>query len=230
MNQSAGIKELAAALAKAQAEIKGAVKDSANPFFKSSYADLQSVWDACRAPLTKNGLSVAQTTDIFNDKPVLVTTLMHSSGEWLRGTLPISPVKNDPQALGSAITYARRYALASMVGVYQTDDIGDDGDDDGNAASGRNAPAITAKSIQPGPNDGIQKPEGTYRIPRHMDSRLAGKHPEDCDPVALREAIEAIEKKYSGKTMPPGAVTFIKECEPFVAAWENQKVEEEAMA
>jgi len=110
------------ALSKAQAEIAGAAKDSTNPFFNSNYADLQSVWDACRGPLVKNGLCVIQTTELVGDVLFLKTTLAHSSGQYIFGMLPIKPVKQDPQALGSALTYGRRYALAAMVGVYQTDD------------------------------------------------------------------------------------------------------------
>jgi hypothetical protein len=122
MNKSSSVAALAAALAKAQAVLIGAKKDAANPFFKSTYADLQSVWDACRQPLASNGLSVVQTMDMTEFGPVLVTTLMHASGEWIEGRLPIWAVKQDPQGLGSAITYARRYALAAIVGIYQTDD------------------------------------------------------------------------------------------------------------
>ncbi len=132
MNQSESIKDLATALAKAQSEILGAVKDSKNGFFQSTYADLASVWDAIREPLTKNGLSVTQTTDFIEAAGTcIVTTLLHSSGQWIKGTLPIVAVKQDPQAIGSAITYSRRYALAAIVGVAQVDD-------DTEAAQGRN--------------------------------------------------------------------------------------------
>jgi len=121
--KSEQINELAAALSKAQAKVKGAVKDSANPFFKSSYADLQSVWDAVREALTANGLAVTQTTATGQSGGLeLVTTLMHASGQWIEGRFPILALKNEPQALGSATSYARRYSLAAMVGVYQTDD------------------------------------------------------------------------------------------------------------
>jgi hypothetical protein len=127
---SENLNELAAALAKAQGEITGALKDSANPFFKSKYADLASCWDACRAALSKNGLAVIQcpTTEVTGT--YLVTTLLHSSGQWMRSSLIVSPKDDTPQAMGSALTYARRYALTAMVGVAQVDD-------DGNAASAR---------------------------------------------------------------------------------------------
>lgn len=123
------IGKLAEALAKAQGQIKGAAKDSANPFFKSKYADLASVWEACRKPLSDNDLSVVQPTAIIDGATVVRTLLMHSSGEYIEGILPIQvPDTATAQQVGSAITYARRYALASMVGVAPEDD-------DGNSAS-----------------------------------------------------------------------------------------------
>lgn len=129
--QSEHINELAAALSKAQAGITGALKDSANPFFKSKYADLASCWDACRKQLTDNGLSVIQTTEVQDGHVVVVTTLAHSSGQWMRGVLPVKAKDDGAQAQGSGITYARRYALAAIVGLAQIDD-------DAEAAQGRN--------------------------------------------------------------------------------------------
>lgn len=123
MEKSESIKELAKALSSAQAVMIGAKKDSNNPFFKSSYADLESVWNACREPLTKNGLSVAQTLGSKEDGIYLTTILMHSSGEYLSDQIKIPIAKpNDPQALGSATSYCRRYSLAAIIGLYQTDD------------------------------------------------------------------------------------------------------------
>ena len=120
--QSESIAALAAALSKAQADITGALKDSNNPFFKSKYADLASCWDACRKQLAVNNLAVIQTTEVTEAGTVLVTTLAHSSGEWMRGTLPVLTKDSGPQAQGSGITYARRYALAAIVGLAQIDD------------------------------------------------------------------------------------------------------------
>jgi hypothetical protein len=128
--QSEQIGELAAALAIAQGKITGALKDSANPFFKSKYADLANVWDACRGPLSENGIAVIQTTEPDERGVLVVTTLAHKSGQWMRGKLLMIPKDTTPQGVGSAITYGRRYALAAVVGVAQVDD-------DGNAASGR---------------------------------------------------------------------------------------------
>lgn len=121
-NKSPQINELALALSKVQAELKGAQKDSENPFFKSKYADLQSVWDSCRGLLAKNGLAVAQTFEPLENKIIIVTALLHQSGQWIESRLAMPPLKQDPQAYGSAISYGRRYALAAMIGIYQTDD------------------------------------------------------------------------------------------------------------
>ena len=130
MNKSESVAGLAAALAKAQGQMKGAVKDSANPFFKSKYADLASVVEAIRAAFSANGLSYIQTVEPSEKDEVRVeTTLLHSSGEWIScGVLSLPVSKVDAQGYGSALTYARRYSLSAAVGVAPEDD-------DGNAAS-----------------------------------------------------------------------------------------------
>jgi len=139
-SQSLG--ELAKALAKAQSELAGAKKDATNPHFRSKYADLASVWDACRKPLADNGLSVLQYTTAQYEQTVLVTLLVHTSGEFVEGVTPLLVGKADMQALGSAITYARRYGLSAMVGVAPEDD-------DGNAAVATETKAAPAKATKP---------------------------------------------------------------------------------
>lgn len=130
MQKSESIAKLAKALSQVQANIKPAVKDAANPFFKTKYADLNSVWDSCRELLTKNGLSVIQGNSVGLDNTVIVeTVLAHESGEWIQSELCLPLAKHDPQGVGSAITYGRRYGLAAIVGIVA------DADDDGNAAS-----------------------------------------------------------------------------------------------
>lgn len=125
------IAELAAALSKAQAEIKGAERSRTNPAFKSQYATLADVWDACREPLTRNGLSVVQLPSCADGVVRVTTVLLHASGQSIRETLELPVMQKTPQGVGSAITYGRRYGLAAMVGVAP------DEDDDGNAASVR---------------------------------------------------------------------------------------------
>jgi len=165
MITSAEIHELAAALAKAQGEIDSAKKDSTNPFFQSKYADLAAVRDAIRAPFFNHGLSVAQIPQTrFEGQPesyewtakrsgevrygvkvfcevVVVTRLMHASGQWLEGEVSAMLPNGDPQAVGSAITYLRRYALQAVAGVAAEDD-------DGEATTGqKGAPAAPAVHV-----------------------------------------------------------------------------------
>lgn len=128
MKQSESIAELAKALTAAQAQITNARADSTNPHFRSKYADLASCWDACRRALTDNKLSIVQSPETEGSRLHLTTTLLHESGEWMSSTLSLTSKQDTPQAIGSALTYARRYALAAMVGIAQDDD-------DGNSAS-----------------------------------------------------------------------------------------------
>ncbi|YP_010660209.1 recombinase [Pseudoalteromonas phage HS1] len=134
MQKSESIKHIAAALNKAQAEMSGAKKGANNPFFKSKYADMNSVVDAVRIPFCNNGLSYSQFPTMQDNKVGVETILMHESGEWISDILVLPMVKQDPQAAGSAITYAKRYALQSIAGIPSEDD-------DGNAASSQKAPA-----------------------------------------------------------------------------------------
>jgi len=168
------IEALAAALVKAQGQTKAAVKDSENPFFKSRYADLGAVWDACRDALQANGLSVTQFPGIQEADggvplATVTTILLHSSGQWLQGTAGAPLKSQDPQGVGSAITYLRRYALAAVMGIVQEDD-------DGNAAS---TPQKAPKRAQDAP--GTTK---SGSAPTWKGKPLAGMESQDL--VGLR--------------------------------------------
>lgn len=126
LTNSEQLNELFTALSKAQAMIKAAIKDSANPFFKSNYTSLDGCWEAARVPLTTNGLSIIQTIKEEGVKFYLITVLGHSSGQFISSTMPLLLAKNDPQSFGSACSYARRYSLSAIVGLTQGDD--DDGE------------------------------------------------------------------------------------------------------
>lgn len=172
MNTSPDIKDLAAALAIAQGQIETAKKDSTNPHFKSKYADLTSVWEACRVALCSNGIAVVQSPESREGLQgvVLVTRLIHSSGQWLEGELHIPVNKQDAQAVGTAISYGRRYSLAAMVGVVAEDD-------DGTAASKNppeqkpleqkpleqkpSKPQLAEKAVTPKPTAADTKPSET---------------------------------------------------------------------
>ena len=146
MQSSETISSLSTALAKCQGSMVAVKKEAVNPFFKSKYATLDSIWDVIRKPLSTNELSVVQTLRIADGVTVMETTLMHSSGEFVRGEMPLNPVKDDPQGLGSAISYARRYSLSAILGVVS------DEDDDGNSASPKQSkPTQTAKESKPIP-------------------------------------------------------------------------------
>ena len=133
MERSETINELAAALAAAQGKIENASKDSANPYFRSRYADLASIWDAIRGPLSDNGLAVVQPVRVEGSSVTVTTLLAHASGQWISSDLTMTAQRqikdgggweklDTPQAIGSCITYARRYALAAMAGVAPEDD------------------------------------------------------------------------------------------------------------
>ena len=139
--KSESLKALAPALVKAQKSMGVAVKDSKNPFFKSNYADLSSVIDASLPAFNAEGIAILQLNDVGpNGLPVVQTVLLHESGEYIGSNTPVIVSKvNDPQALGSAISYARRYGLQSTVTLKNADD-------DGEAAMGR-APTIERGSV-----------------------------------------------------------------------------------
>jgi hypothetical protein len=142
MKHSESIGELAAALSKAQAAMKGALADSTNPHFKSRYADLESVRAACLPALAANGIAVFQEAS----EAVCVTKLVHASGQWMETEVPVILAKKDMQGVGSAITYARRYGLAAAVCLSQTDD-------DANAA------CPTPAAPRPQPKPAPEKPD-----------------------------------------------------------------------
>lgn len=137
LSHSEQINELASALSKAQGAMRGALKDADNPFFKSRYADLASVWEACRKPLTDHGLSILQSPSVEGHVVRLETLLLHESGQFIKGTIAATAKDEGPQAIGSTLTYLRRYALQSFAGVAPEDD-------DGEAAEGRTSAARSA--------------------------------------------------------------------------------------
>lgn len=133
MRTSEQIDALSLGMALAQGDMKPAIKDATNPHFKSKYADLSSIFEAIRAPFAKHGLSVWQELGNAEGGVQVTTRVVHKSGQWVEfGPLYVPAGKQDAQGLGSAATYARRYGLASALGVCA------DEDDDGNAASSGN--------------------------------------------------------------------------------------------
>lgn len=152
MNKSETITELAKALVKFNSEVNKIAKDADNPFFKNNYATLDTIIDEIRPILSKHGLSIMQIPSGDGQNVTLKTLLLHESGEWLESDeLTMKPVKNDPQAVGSCITYARRYSLAAFLSLNTGED------DDGNGATyGKDGKPNPKNSSGQAPN----KPQG----------------------------------------------------------------------
>lgn len=137
MKTSESIVKISPALLKAQKEMGAVTKDSANPFFKSNYANLEAVIEAVKGPLNSNGIVFLQPTKGSPNGVIVETVLLHESGEWIADELELPVDKKTAQATGSAVSYGRRYGLQALVGLPSTED------DDGNHASGLNKPTTT---------------------------------------------------------------------------------------
>jgi len=125
MNTSESIINLIPALLNAQKEITFAAKDAENPHYKSKYANLESVIEAIKKPLNDNGIVFVQAFEVSQPGYLCLNTrLMHISGEWIEDFLQLPLQKADAQGYGSAATYARRYALSAITGLFQADDDG----------------------------------------------------------------------------------------------------------
>lgn len=173
--QSNSLGKLMEALAKAQLEMRGALKDAKNPHLRNNYADLASVWAAWQEAGPKHGLAIVQMAEAGEGFVAVRTMLGHSSGEWVQGSLrvPFQEQKgiNIAQALGSALTYARRYALAAAVGIAPEDDDGH-----GAAPAGGNRTATNghAAPSKPDPPAEPQEPTITDKDKQNL-AALSGK-------------------------------------------------------
>ena len=180
MSRSENINELAASLALAQGAMSVAIKDSVNPHFKSRYADLASVIDAVRPHLSSNGIAFVQDVTTEPGLVCVETTLYHKSGQWLSNKLAVACKDQSPQPVGSATTYARRYALMALCGIAPAED------DDGEAAQQRQAPpAKPAPMRQPDP-----KPDPKPEAPTGKPFPRQSDKPELID--AVRTEINAL--------------------------------------
>jgi hypothetical protein len=201
MKHSESIALLAGALAKAQLQIEPASKNATNPHFRSHYADLASIWDACRGPLNTNGLSIVQfPCDGDVGRTGLCTMLLHSSGEWISEVVTTRSQKDDPQGLGSALTYLRRYALAAVVGVTATED------DDGNAAS---TPA-NARAAAPAPRPYIPPPVSPPAVNAPPVAQKASVPAVNAPPVAHKPVSQPVQTATSTNSAVQAIVEFYK--------------------
>lgn len=192
LTHSPQIGELAKAMAQARKKFKTVKKEAVNPFFKSKYADLPAIIDATADALAENDLVIIQSPR-FNGETVTVTTvLMHGSGQWMRDDLTLPMAKFDAQGAGSAITYARRYALQSFVNVAA------EADDDGNAASGKDVKEATMPRPPARQTQTLAKPNGeTFKGKFWRTAKATGKSDE-----AIREYIGGLGYEHT-EEIPP---------------------------
>lgn len=153
IKKSNTITELAKSLSKFQGEVNNPANTASNPFYKSKYAPLNEVLNTVRPILSKYGLSVIQSAKTEGSDAIITTMLLHESGEWIEfESLSLKSSKNDAQGIGSAITYGRRYALSTALGISSEDD------DDGNAAiDGKNTKTNKATKTAPRKNIELEK-------------------------------------------------------------------------
>jgi hypothetical protein len=164
MKTSESIKTISPALLKAQQTIGAVFKGAQNPFFKSAYADLPSVIEAVKGPLNDVGIAFIQSVDCTEHGPVVETRLLHESGEWIASVTPIfCKENNNPQALGSGITYSKRYALQAICGVPTSDD-------DGEGAMGRDQKETTNPPLN---QDGIKSADGRKYVSGFFSPKAA---------------------------------------------------------
>jgi hypothetical protein len=180
MNHSEQLNELAKALAAAQGEFTAIPKSNENPFFHSKYAGLPKVVETASPILSKHGLSISQFIGHDDQGDTLTTLLLHESGQFIKGTMRLRPVKNDPQAQGSATTYARRYSYMSVLGLVA------DEDDDGNAA---------AKNPQPSRSGGNPKRSGGAAAKRQQSRTVDQETGEIKEPPNVQAVIEKLSQE-----------------------------------
>lgn len=185
MERSDSIKELVTALAVAQGEIGAALKDTKNEFFKSKYADLASVVDAIKVPLSSHGLSYTQALHDANNAVCVETIVFHNSGEWMStGKLTIPVVKHDAQGFGSALTYARRYSLSAAFGVAPEED-------DGNAAANAKPKVENKHTPVNASMQGVVIPDNIMEELRFLAAELVDLVEAKGNPSAARDLLDS---------------------------------------
>lgn len=190
IQKSESISNLAVALVKFNSEVAAISKDADNPFFKNKYATLDNIIDGIRPVLTKHGLSVLQIPGGDGEKVIMKTLLLHESGEWIESDpFIMTPIKNDPQAVGSCVTYARRYSLAAFLSLNTGED------DDGNKATHKTDPnRIKPQTL------GTIKTEWTKQgyKPAALAAQIHKLHQKDITELTEAEAQNFLKKLTEG--------------------------------
>lgn len=164
---------------------KGKIQLKSGASYEYDYADLASIWDKIRGSLADNGLSAIQSPTTMQGQPALTTLLAHESGQWVEDTMELKMAQDTPQGQGSAITYARRYALSAMLGIVA--------DSDNDAQDHRVITSIqkkrlfdTAKRVMP------ELSEDPLSLVRFL-SEVIGKHPSRLLEDEVEDAVQSVE-------------------------------------
>lgn len=186
MQTSQSIGAIAAALVAFQSEVVDPKKGSDNPYFNSKYVPLDALVAAIRKPMANNGLSFMQFPIINDEKVGIKTTILHKSGEYIEGDpLYMKPIKQDPQAIGSAITYAKRYSLSAILGVAWEED------DDGNSASisdtNKNNPSKPSRPVKK------EAPKRTPASTPHTQSTQSSGHSRSQMMIAIVKKARSVD-------------------------------------
>ena len=191
MKHSDDLDQFAAALSAFQAEVKPIPKNAVNPFFKSKYADLETITTTIQPLLDKHGLAVSCLSSTVDGRPGLCTTILHKSGQWISDETPLRPAKDDPQGIGGATTYQRRYSISSALNL-STDD-----DDDGNSVSQRSPVAqIQAQVANVFPGATVEAGDGPSEKQWGYLAKLTGQTVEMC-----HEQYGALSKRDMSQTI-----------------------------
>lgn len=183
-------------LIKAQKAFDTALKDNNNPFFKSKYADFKSVYNACSKALADNDLFVSQQGIYVDGSYVIETKVYDINGEFISGLTPVLLKEpNNPQALGSAITYARRYGLSAILTL-----VTEEEDDDGNKAKGKNISDVSNKNLEQSLIEYIKKIENVDKYNVLLkEFETNKKYKQFVDNVAIQEHLDLLKEKLNIK-------------------------------
>ena len=217
--RSESIKELAVALCKAQSELDKAKKSSTNPHFRSKFANLESVIDASREALTKNGLSTAQLVGSNNGgQTTLTTILMHSSGEYLESTVVLATTKTGPQEIGSCLTYYKRYCLTAIIGLADTDDDAESTEGRPNGHKPDTSPPAAFKHV---PNLAPTHPisSGDFLMPF---GKTKGCMIKSLTLAEVKSAVEWAAQKGKFFEFVKAATEYLRECEAIMSSKINE--------
>lgn len=199
MRTSPETDKLIPALLKAQSEMSPVFKDAVNPHFKAKFADLSSILGMVKPKLNANGILLTQATAWITEGTLLITKLTHTSGQWAESSYMVQAMKSDPQAFGSALSYAKRYSLTSFIGIETTDDDAEHAMDRPTISSQRETQPKVATSTMTTTPSPVQKQEPVAQS--KWVAAVVAKSEPNHDPTGTYRAVFG---KYKG--------VMLKEC------------------